>query len=105
MGGVVKGIGTAVGGASNANSPAHPLATQVACLQAQVAHLTKLVHALWQDAEQVAKILHIDGEGLHIMVGSSNFKVLRAGAIVLDAPQVKGKGGADIGASFNAGRR
>lgn len=101
MGGVIQGIGGAVGGVTSSsgasNNPAHPLNGQVACLQAQVAHLTKLVHILWGEAQQVAEILHIDGQGLHISVGAANLKVLRTGVILLDAPTVKGSGGTTIG--------
>ena len=97
MGGIVKGSIGGVGRGSSSNDHSHPLAAQVACLQAQVAHLTKLVHNLWSEAQQVAEVLHIDDQGLHITAGTANFKVLRSGVIVVDAPSVRGKGNMPMG--------
>jgi hypothetical protein len=101
MGGVVKSIGDSVGavagpvgnmaisgiaptpgGAAGANS--------VASLQAQVAHLTKLVHILWKEVHLVEQYLHIDSTGMHIKVGGTNLKILHTG-LVLDAPQIQHK--------------
>ena len=98
MGGIVQGAGSAAGGGVGGGSnSSHPLAAHVACLQAQVAHLTKLVHSLYTEAQQVAEILHIDGDGLHITAGPSSFKVLRSGILVNGVVQGSGAG------SFPAG--
>ena len=61
--------------------------------------MTKLVHILWGEAQLVADILHIDGQGLHITAGAASLHVLNTGVITLDAPTVKGSGGTTFGAS------
>jgi hypothetical protein len=94
MGGVIKGIGGIGGGVPNIPSNiTQPVNVQIAALQAQVAHLTKLVHILWGEARQVAEVMHIDHQGVHISAGSAHLKLLRHGTIVLDAPKMQGSGG------------
>ena len=117
MGGVIAGISNAAGeptvgpslGAINAGHPISGLgagsaiqgiaasgatgssgANSIASLQAQVAHLTKLVHILWKEVHHVEQVLHIDHAGVHLKVGSSSLNVLHTG-VVLDATRIDHK--------------
>jgi hypothetical protein len=62
---------------------------QVAQLQKQVAHLTKLVHLLWKEAEQLEKVVQVIPEGLRIKAGMSEVLVLKNGGIILEGMRIR----------------
>ena len=61
----------------------------MAQLQKQVAHLTKLVHLLWKEAEQLEKVVQVIPEGLRIKAGMSEVLVLKNGGIILEGMRIR----------------
>jgi hypothetical protein len=55
---------------------------------AQLAHLTKLVHILWKEVEKLENIISVIPEGLRIKAGMSEILVLRNGGIRLDGQRI-----------------
>ena len=120
MGGVVKGVGSAVGGVVSgagglgpavqgiSKSPgiggsagglsravggvAQSTEAQLANLTKRVAYLTSVVDVLLREAHRVEEILKIDSQGVHFKVGASKFDILHTGQIVMDAHTVQRKG-------------
>ncbi|SEF15339.1 hypothetical protein SAMN05444161_9260 [Rhizobiales bacterium GAS191] len=56
--------------------------------EAQVAHLTKLVHILWKEAERLEQIVQVIPEGLRIKTGMSEILVLKNGGIILNGLRI-----------------
>ena len=61
---------------------------QIAQLQKQVAHLTKLVHILWKEAEQLERVVKVTREGLSIKSGLAEVLVLKNGGIILQGHRI-----------------
>jgi hypothetical protein len=61
---------------------------QISQLQKQVAHLTKLVHILWKEAEKLERTVKVTPEGLRIKTGLSELLVLTNGGIILDGQRI-----------------
>lgn len=55
---------------------------------AQLLHLTKLVHILWKEVERLQGIVHVIPEGLQIKTGLSEVLVLRNGGIILQGTRI-----------------
>ena len=60
----------------------------MAQLQKQVAHLTKLVHILWKEAEKMEKVIRLSPDGVQIKTGMSEVLVLKSGGIILDGRSI-----------------
>ena len=93
MGGIAKQIGQQPGGNTIGNMVAEVVKSasaeaQMAQLQKQVAHLTKLVHILWKEAEQLEQIVKVTPDGLRIKSGLSELLVLRNGGIILEGHRI-----------------
>ena len=61
---------------------------QIAQLRQQVAHLTKLVHILWKEAEKLESVVRVTPDGLRIKTGISELLVLKNGGIILDGHRI-----------------
>jgi hypothetical protein len=57
-------------------------------LEAEVAHLTKLVHILWREVEKLEGIVHVIPEGLKIKTGRSELLLLKNGGIILNGARI-----------------
>ena len=73
LGPVATGVGNALAGAST---------------DAQLEHLTKLVHILWKEVERLEQIVQVIPEGLRIKAGMSEILVLKNGGIILNGLRI-----------------
>ena len=61
---------------------------KIAKLEKQVSHLSKLVHILWKEAEQLEKTVQVTHEGLRMKSGLSEVLVLKNGGIILQGHRI-----------------
>jgi hypothetical protein len=77
-------IGDMIAGVAKASSPD----AKIGQLQQQVAHLSKLVHILWKEAEKLESYVRVIPEGLRIKAGLAEVLVLKNGGIILDGQRI-----------------
>lgn len=98
MGGVIKNrhlykaaesmLQQSGGGVAGAGAAARAGSSEIAQLQLQIAQLSKMIHVLWKEAENLEEYLQITPDGLHIKIGAAEMQVLRSGNITLEGRRV-----------------